>query len=137
MSNRLVSRKGLRPLARQVPKRDARVILLPLPASERVLPLIFRLITRWRRLRSASSAMTASRVSRLALVRSSPVSVVFLCHNYALGASVFQQDRGPVKFASSTLNRYRDNLGWTLRNSSGVGEGTRHIIVRKRRQWRS
>ena len=38
MSNRRVSRKGLRPLARQVPKRDARVILLPLPASERVPP---------------------------------------------------------------------------------------------------
>ena len=50
--------------------------------------------------------MTASRVSRLALVRSSPVSIVFLCHNYALGASVFQRDRGPGKFASSTLNSY-------------------------------
>ena len=39
-----------------MPKRDARVILLPLPASERVPPLIFRLITRWRRVRSARSA---------------------------------------------------------------------------------
>ena len=44
----------MRPLARQVPKRDARVILLPLPAPEQVPPLILRLITRWRRLRSAA-----------------------------------------------------------------------------------
>ena len=44
----------MRPRARQVPKRDARVILLSLPASERVPPLILRLITRWRRLRSAA-----------------------------------------------------------------------------------
>ena len=44
----------MRPLALQDPKRDARVILLPLPALERVPPLILRLITRWRRLRSAA-----------------------------------------------------------------------------------
>ena len=54
MSSWRVSRKGFRPLARQVPKRDDRVILLSLPCSERVPPLIFRLITRWRRLRSAA-----------------------------------------------------------------------------------
>ena len=54
MSSRRHSRKGFRPLARQVPKRDARVILLSLPCSERVPPLILRLITRWRRLRSAA-----------------------------------------------------------------------------------
>ena len=42
---------------------------------------------------SCSSAITASRVSRLALVRSSPVSIVLLCHNHALGASVFQRNR--------------------------------------------
>ena len=42
------------PLARQVPKGDARVILLSLPCSERVPPLILRLITRWRGLRSAA-----------------------------------------------------------------------------------
>ena len=86
----------MRPLARQVPKRDARVILLSLPVSERVPPIIFRLITRWRRLRSASSAMIASRVSRLALVRSSPVSVVFLCHNYALAPIHRKDERGGV-----------------------------------------
>ena len=44
----------MRPRARQAPKRDAKVILLSLPASERVPPLILRLITRWRRLRSAA-----------------------------------------------------------------------------------
>ena len=54
MSNRRHSRKGLRPLARQVPKRDASVILLSLPGCQRVPPLILRLITRWRRLRSAA-----------------------------------------------------------------------------------
>ena len=54
MSNRRHSRKGLRPLARQVPKRDASVILLSLPGCERVPPLILRLITRWRGLRSAA-----------------------------------------------------------------------------------
>ena len=62
MSNRRHSGKGLSPLARQVPKRDARVIpstrprtgLLSVPCSERVPPLILRLITRCRRLRSAA-----------------------------------------------------------------------------------
>ena len=54
MSSRRHSGKGFRPLARQIPKRDARVILLSLPCSERVPPLILRLITRWRRLRSAA-----------------------------------------------------------------------------------
>ncbi len=54
------------------------------------------------------SAMTASRVSRLALVRSSPVSIVLLCHNQPTGASVFQRNRRPGKFASSSLNSY----GW-------------------------
>ena len=42
----------MRPRVRQVPKRDYKVILLP--AAERVPPLILRLITRWRRLRSAA-----------------------------------------------------------------------------------
>ena len=32
---------------------DASVILLSVPCSERVPPLILRLMTRWRRLRSA------------------------------------------------------------------------------------
>ena len=54
MSNLRVSRKGLRPLARQAPKGEARAILLSLPCSERVPPLIFRLTTKWRRLRSAA-----------------------------------------------------------------------------------
>ena len=44
----------MRPLARQVPKRDAKVILLSVPCPERVPPLILRLVTRCRRLRSAS-----------------------------------------------------------------------------------
>ena len=39
------SRRGLRPLVRQVPKRDAKVILLSVPCPERVPPLI-RLVTR-------------------------------------------------------------------------------------------
>ena len=54
MSNRRHSRRGLRPLARQVPKRDAKVILLSVPCPDRVPPLILRLITRCCRLRSAA-----------------------------------------------------------------------------------
>ena len=42
-----------RPLG-QVPKRDAKVILLSVPCPERVPPLILRLVTRCRRLRSAA-----------------------------------------------------------------------------------
>ena len=37
-----------------MPKREAKVILLCVPCSERVPPLILRLMTRWRRLRSAA-----------------------------------------------------------------------------------
>ena len=44
----------MRPLARQVPKRDAKVILLSVPCPERVPPLFLRLVTRCRRLRSAA-----------------------------------------------------------------------------------
>ena len=43
----------LRPCVRQVPKIDARVILVSVPCWDRVPPLIFRLVTRCRRLRSA------------------------------------------------------------------------------------
>ena len=46
--------RGFSPWARQVPKREARVILLMLPRSDRVPPLTLRLTTRWRRLRSAA-----------------------------------------------------------------------------------
>ena len=42
------------PWARQVPKREARVILVSVPCSERVPPLILRLTTKGRRLRSAA-----------------------------------------------------------------------------------
>ena len=45
--------RGFRPRARQVPKTDASVILLSVPRSDRVPPLTLRLMTRWRRLRSA------------------------------------------------------------------------------------
>ena len=37
-----------------MPKRDAKVILLSVPCPERVPPLILRLVTRCRRLRSAA-----------------------------------------------------------------------------------
>ena len=43
-----------KPFARQVPKTEARVILVSVPWSERVPPLTFRLITTGRRLRSAA-----------------------------------------------------------------------------------
>ena len=42
--------KGFSPWARQVPKREARVILVSVPCSERVPPLILRLTTKGRRL---------------------------------------------------------------------------------------
>ena len=44
---------GLRPGTRQAPKIDAGVILVSVPCVERVPPLISRLITTGRRLRSA------------------------------------------------------------------------------------
>ncbi len=37
-----------------MPNKEARLILLVVPCCERVLPLILRLATRWRRLRSAA-----------------------------------------------------------------------------------
>ena len=46
--------EDVRPRHPPRPKREARIILLSLPASERVPPLILRLITRCRRLRSAA-----------------------------------------------------------------------------------
>ena len=46
--------RGFKPWARQVPKIEASVILVAVPWSERVPPLIFRLITTGRRLRSAA-----------------------------------------------------------------------------------
>ena len=53
MSSWRQAARGFRPRARQVPKTDASVILLSVPRSDRVPPLILRLITTWRRLRSA------------------------------------------------------------------------------------
>ena len=46
--------RGLKPCTRQVPKIEASVILVSVPAAERVPPLILRLITTGRRLRSAA-----------------------------------------------------------------------------------
>ena len=46
--------RGLSPWARQVPNKEARVILLLLPPADRVPPLTLRLTTRCRRLRSAA-----------------------------------------------------------------------------------
>src|SRR6266571_958895 len=40
-----VAAKGLSPRARRVPKREARAILVSVPAGERVPPLILRLVT--------------------------------------------------------------------------------------------
>ena len=54
MSNRRVSRKGLRPPGPPGAEEGRQGHFAALPASERVPPLIFRLITRWRRLRSAA-----------------------------------------------------------------------------------
>ena len=45
---------GFIPRARQVPNKDARVILRLLPRCERVRPLTLRLMTRWRKLRAAA-----------------------------------------------------------------------------------
>ena len=53
MSSWRQAARGFRLRARQVPKTDASVILLSVPRSERVPPLTLRLITTWRRLRSA------------------------------------------------------------------------------------
>ncbi len=54
MSSSWQDRRGSRPWARQVPKREARVNLESVPWAERVPPLILRLTTRGRRLRSAA-----------------------------------------------------------------------------------
>ena len=40
---------GFIPRARQVPNKEARVILLLLPRCDRVPPLTLRLMTRWRK----------------------------------------------------------------------------------------
>ena len=45
--------RGLRGCARQVPEIDARVILVAIPCRVRIPPLILRLVTTGRRLRSA------------------------------------------------------------------------------------
>ena len=44
----------MRPWARQVPKIEARLILVSVPWFERVPPLILRLMTTGRKLRSAA-----------------------------------------------------------------------------------
>ena len=44
----------MRSCVRQVPKIEASAILVSVPCWERVPPLILRLMTRWRRLRSAA-----------------------------------------------------------------------------------
>ena len=46
--------RGFKAWARQVPKTEASVILVSVPWTDRVPPLIFRLITTGRRLRSAA-----------------------------------------------------------------------------------
>src|SRR5712691_11173551 len=48
------ARSGLSPWTCQVPKSVASAILVAVPRGERVPPLIFRCVTRWRRLRSAA-----------------------------------------------------------------------------------
>ena len=64
----------MRPCTRQVPNREARVILLSVPRADRVPPLILRLMTRCRRLRSAAllSEGTAGSATK---TRSSPYPV--------------------------------------------------------------
>ena len=54
MSSRRQAVRGLKPWVRQVPKREASVVLVSVPGPERVPPLILRLITTVRRLRSVA-----------------------------------------------------------------------------------
>ena len=58
---------GLRPCKRQVPNKDAMMLLVSLPCSERVPPLIFRLTTGGRRLCSAAllSALTRGSATKV------------------------------------------------------------------------
>ena len=67
--------RGFSPWARQVPKMDASVILLSVPCSERVPPLILRLTTKWRRLRSA--ALLSAGASGSATKTKSSLDVAF------------------------------------------------------------
>ena len=54
VSNWQQARKGLRPVARQVPKKEASAMRVALPSLERVPPIILRPVTRWRNERSAA-----------------------------------------------------------------------------------
>ena len=66
---------------------DASVILLSVPRSDRVPPLTLRLITRWRRLRSAGSATLSVCGRRTALGGDSAHELMqadFSCHPAAV-----------------------------------------------------
>ncbi len=54
--------QGLQPRKRHVPDKEARTLLVSLPCSGRVPPLIFRLTTVGRRLRSAGTRGPAAKV---------------------------------------------------------------------------
>src|SRR5205823_12508021 len=53
--------RGMTSWRRQVPKREARVILIVVPVGDWVPPLILRLVARWRRLRSAALLVGGTR----------------------------------------------------------------------------
>ena len=100
----------MRPCARQVPKIDARAILVPVPRSERVPPLILRLITRGLRLRSAAllSGGTSGWATK---TRSSLMCFSTRRHNLAWTAS--ESSRKGRQSASRRLSRASWALHWT------------------------
>ena len=79
---------------------DASVILLSVPRSDRVPPLIFRLTTRWRRLRSAA-LLSGGASGSATKTKSSP-----------------HQVRGRLLMCFSTR---RHSLAWTADGSSRQG----------------
>ena len=78
---------GLRPRKSQAPNREARTLLVVLPFGERVPPLIFRLTTVGRRLRSAALLSAFARGSA-AKVNNSGKKRSTRWHSTLMGASL-------------------------------------------------
>ena len=77
----------MRSCRRQVPNKEARMLLVSLPGSERVPPLIFRLTTGGRRLRSAALLSALARGSATK-VNSSGRKRSTRWHSTLMGASL-------------------------------------------------
>ena len=104
----------LLPCARQVPKIDARVILVSVPGLERVPPLTLRLTTRWRRLRSA--ALLSGGTSEWTTKTKSPL-MWFSTRRHSLAWTADGSFRKGWQRASNRLSK----ASWAVRRSWSEG----------------